>query len=240
MSEDLPCPIVPPIDETASKLKGAIPSNLKDLSPANKLTSVSSALNSAKSNIQDIASNAVENFKKIKTGELPQLNKPEIDPTKIFNKIDDAKSSALNKFNDIKSQLSIKNLNAKSLLEKNLDCADVNVLNSNELASVDGNLLKDVSKGVSTISPTMLRDFNKDSLGELEMSNFSKNITDSALENEKIKALKGKSFEETADAAKNSLSKIKVRKIKVPDITSEVTESAEEISQSVTSTVSNY
>ena len=210
-----------PIDDLASKLKGAVPSNLSGLPTIQKEFDIKQAFDNTAAKIGEMVSNAVDNFKNIVTGGLPELNLPEIDPSKIFDKIDSGLESTLSEFNSIKQSLLSKRLDTESLLNQQLDCISSDVLKSDEVASLNGNLLSGVSADIKNISNNQLRDFNLPSVpgvsgitGNNLQQQLSDQIANSNIELQKAQALKGTTFTETANSQINSLKNIK---IKVPN-----------------------
>ena len=198
-----------PIDDIASKLKGAIPSNLSGLPDIQKEFDIKQAFDNTAAKIGSLVGNAVDNFKNILTGGLPELNLPEIDPSKIFDKIDAGIEDSLSQFNSLKASLLSKRLDTEALLNKQLDCVSADVLNSDEVASLNGNLLSGVSKDIKNISNNQLRDFNLP--GSNLQQQLSDQIANSNIELQKAQALKGTTFTETANSQLNSLKNVKVK-----------------------------
>jgi hypothetical protein len=198
-----------PIDDVASKLQGAIPTNLSGIPPIQKEFDIKQAFDNTAGKIGDMVSNAVDNFKNIATGGLPELNLPTIDPSKIFDKIDAQLEASLGQFNSIKDSLASKRLNTEALLNKQIDCVTSDVLKSDEVATLNGNLLSGVSGDIKNISNNQLRDFNLPN-SDLQQQ-LSSQIATANIDAQKIQALKGTTFTETANNQISSLKDVKVR-----------------------------
>ncbi len=158
-------------DSLSTGLKKVNPSSLKGLSPKIKTFNINSAISDVTSLIKDKVSSAVNNFKNIKTGAIPELNIPSIDPTAYFEPINIDVEASIASLGDIQNKLNIDSLKKQDLLNNQFNGIDANNISTDELAKFQGDLFKDVQSSVGNISNTQLRDFNVDSLKQQEFIN---------------------------------------------------------------------
>lgn len=198
------------IDDLSQQLGGALPTSLASLPKGQKQFAIDEAFSNALSNITSTVANAVDNFKNIVTGGLPEFNKPEIDPTKVFDKITSEVSSTISEFQGLRAGKFKQRLDAQALLDGQLDCIETDVLKSDETASLEGNMLGNISKSIGNISPTNLRDFNLP--GSNLQLDFVNNITSNTVDIQKSLALQGTTFKEKAASQANTLNSFGSRK----------------------------
>ena len=198
------------IDDLSQQLGGALPTSLADLSKGQKQFAIDDAFSNALSNITNTVANAVDNFKNIVTGGLPEFNKPEIDPTKVFDKITSEVSSTISEFQGLRAGKFKQRLDAQALLDGQLDCIETDILKSDETASLEGNMLSNISKSIGDISPTNLRDFNLP--GSNLQLDFVNNITSNTVDIQKSLALQGTTFKEKAASQASTLNSFGSRK----------------------------
>lgn len=158
-------------DSLSTGLKKVNPSSFKGLSSKIKTFNINSAISDVTSLIKDKVSSAVNNFKNIKTGAIPELNIPSIDPTAYFEPINIDVEASIASLGDIQNKLNIDSLKKQDLLNNQFNGIDANNISTDELAKFQGDLFKDVQSSVGNISNTQLRDFNVDSLKQQEFIN---------------------------------------------------------------------
>ena len=150
------------------------------------------------------------------TGGLPEFNKPEIDPTKVFDKITAEVSSTISEFQSLKANKLKQSLEAQALLDGQLDCVETDLLKSDETASLEGNMFSNISKSIGDISPTNLRDFNLP--GSNLQTDYVNSITSQTIDIQKALAAKGTTFKEKAATQSTSLNSFLARKPIVLDL----------------------
>ena len=208
MAEKNPCKVLPPVDELSSSLKGAIPSLNVGVPDAVKKYNIQTAFSAAAENIGKLVGTLVKNFTNISIGKLPELSLSDLDPTKLITNITDKTFNALSDFNNIDGLLKGGSSALRSKLASQVDCVDIESIGSNELASMQGNLLQNVSIDSIKLSPKDLRDFSIP--GTSTMDDYINAQTDKIIAKEKLQAEKGLSNIEVTASHKNALDSLSI------------------------------
>lgn len=158
-------------DSLSTQLRKVNPSAVEFKTPKIKTSEINNAIDASVPEIKSKVTGAVNNFKDIKTGAIPELNVPSIDPTAYFEPIDVDVESSIASLGDIQNKLNVDSLKKQDLLNNQFNGIDANNISTDELAKFQGDLFKDVQSNVGNISNTQLRDFNVDSLKQQEFIN---------------------------------------------------------------------
>jgi len=175
-------------DSLSTGLKKVNPSSFKGVSPKIKTFNINSAISDVTSLVKDKVSNAVNNFKNLKTGTLPEINIPKIDVSAYTEPLIGVNTDYLSSLSDIKGKLNAERLKKEINIDDQLASIDIEKISTNELSNFQGNMFDDVKLSVGDISNTQLRDFNLDASKQLEAVN---NITDNVVTNAKAAAERG-------------------------------------------------
>ena len=114
-------------DSLSTGLKKVNPSSLKGISPKIKNLNINSAISGVTSLIKDKVSSAVNNFKNIKTGAIPEINIPKIDISVYTEPLAGLVTECLGSLSDVKGKLNIERLKKEVNINK-------------QLADIDGTL----------------------------------------------------------------------------------------------------
>lgn len=206
---DIPLPEIPdlcnalPIDDIASKLTGALPSQISNLAPDLKDFKVDEVIASVAPDMEALVSATVDNYRDKLTGLLPEVPDfsniqsaatnvlngeiPDIGEIKalasaaIFDKLPDVAKDALGAVNALKDQKLNIRIAATDFLNQQKDCVVADLTKVGETASSLGNMLQDVTANVSQLTNTDLRNFSVDSLSlDSAKSLISGNVLDKA------------------------------------------------------------
>ena len=175
-------------DSLSTQLRKVNPSAIELKTPTLKTAEINNAIDGAIPEIKNKVTNAVSNFKDIKTGSIPQINTSNIDPTAYFEPIDLNVESSIASLGDVKSKLNVDNLKKENLLNNQFDKIDANKISTDELSKFQGDLFKDAKSSIGNISNTELRNFNVDSL---KQEKFVSDTTTDIVTNAKAAAEKG-------------------------------------------------
>jgi hypothetical protein len=204
--KDIPCKKLPNIDTLSSKLKGVIPSLNVGIPAKIKEFNISKAFNAALPDISALVSGVTENLKNIKIGKLPKLDFKDLDPSKLFKKLDLDSIKSMNlaaKASDLIKKEA--DAFANKLLGQ-IDCIDTDVINSDELTSMQGDLMSSISDKTSQLTNMQLREFNNPLSTEFDKI-VSLNTSD-VIEAQKAKVLKGISNKEIVSKQSDTLKKL--------------------------------
>tara|TARA_R110001606_G_scaffold398201_2_gene576690 strand:- start:1678 stop:2307 length:630 start_codon:yes stop_codon:yes gene_type:complete len=174
-------------DSLSTQLRKVTPSTVELKTPKIKTSEINNAIDTAIPEIKSKITNAVDNFKNIKTGAIPEIP-PNFNPTAYFEPIDFNAKASIASLGDIRSKINIANVKKEDLLNKQFSSIDVNKISTDELAKFQGDLFKDVKSSVGSISNTQLRDFNIDSL---KQQKFVNGTTTDIVKNARTAAEKG-------------------------------------------------
>ncbi len=175
-------------DSLSTGLKKVNPSALKDMSPKAKSVNINSAISSVTSQIKEKVGNAVNNFKDLKTGALPEVNIPKIDISAYTEPLNGNTGDYLNSLTDVKGKLNAEKLKKEINIDKQLSDIKIEKISTNELSDFQGDMFSDVKLKVNNISNTQLRDFNLDAS---KLQETVDNITGDVLSNAKVAAERG-------------------------------------------------
>jgi len=187
---DIPIPEIPdlcnalPIDDIASKLTGALPSQISGLAPDVKDFKVDEVIASVTPDMAALVSSTVDNYRDKLTGLLPEIPDfseiqsaatnvlngeiPDLGAIKalaaaaIFDKLPDIAKDALGAVNNLKDQKLNVRIAATDFLKQQKDCVTADLTKVGETASSFGNMLGDVTTSVSELANTDLRNFSVD------------------------------------------------------------------------------
>tara|TARA_R110000796_G_scaffold89553_1_gene193039 strand:+ start:1883 stop:3316 length:1434 start_codon:yes stop_codon:yes gene_type:complete len=187
---DIPIPEIPdlcnalPIDDIASKLTGALPSQISGLAPDVKDFKVDEVIASVTPDMAALVSSTVDNYRDKLTGLLPEIPDfseiqsaatnvlngeiPDLGAIKalaaaaIFDKLPDIAKDALGAVNNLKDQKLNVRIAATDFLKQQKDCVTADLTKVGETASSFGNMLGDVTTSVSELVNTDLRNFSVD------------------------------------------------------------------------------
>jgi len=198
------------IDPLSKELKGAIPSAFTGVSDKIKNFNINKTFDITLPDIRGKVASAVDNFKNIKTGSLPELNLPEFDPAGFFEKIDEKVDSALSSLTSIKGKLIAEKNKAKAILSSQLDCIKDSTTSLEEVAVSQGDIFANIKGDVGNISNNKLRDFNLDLKNQQAAVD---NITAKVIEQGKVNAAKGVTNFKQAQNQSNALKKRSLRSL---------------------------
>jgi len=198
------------IDPLSQELKGAIPSAFTGIPDKIKNFNINKTFDVALPDIRGKVASAVDNFKNIKTGSLPELNLPEFDPAGFFEKIDEKVDSALSSLTSIKGKLIAEKNKAKAILSSQLDCIKDSTTSLEEVAVSQGDIFANIKGDVGNISNNKLRDFNLDLKNQQAAVD---NITAKVIEQGKVNAAKGVTNFKQAQNQSNALKKRSLRSL---------------------------
>jgi len=189
-------------DSLSTGLKKVNPSSFKGLSSKIKTFNINSAISDVTSLVKDKVSNAVNNFKNLKTGVLPEIKIPKIDVSAYTEPLIGVNTDYLSSLSDIKGKLNAERLKKEINIDNQLASIDIEKISTNELSNFQGNMFDDVKLSVGDISNTQLRDFNLDASKQLEAV---ENITSDVVTNAKAAAEKGVTDEDIVAAQTKSI-----------------------------------
>lgn len=234
---NIPIPEVPslcnalPIDDIASKLTGALPSQISDLAPDIKEFKVDEVITSLTPDMNEIVSTTVDNYRDKLTGLLPEIPDisnlqsaatnvlngeiPDIGQLKalasaaLFDKLSDVAKDSLGALSSLKEQKLNLRIAATNFLNQQKECVSAELTKLGETASSLGNMLQDVTANVSQITNTALRDFSADSsLLDSAKSLISGNVLANAAAALKSGATIAERAENTSTALQNTLARV--------------------------------
>lgn len=189
-------------DSLSTELKKINPSSIELKSPKIKTFDIKQTIENVTPQIKSKVTSAVENFKNLKTGQLPEISIPEIDVSSYIETIDDKVSESLESLTDIRSKLNAEKLKKEINFKGQLDSIDVEKISSDEVAKFQGDMFGDIKSSVKGITNNQLRDFNVDIANQQKVVN---DITSNVLESGKVAAEKGISNAEKAKAQLKSV-----------------------------------
>ena len=189
-------------DPFSTELKKINPSVIEDKSPKIKTSKINSVINNSIPDVKNIITNAVENFKNFKTGQLPEISVPEIDVSSYFEPVDLEVSKSLESLSDIREKLNAEQLKKELTFDNQLSDIDMESIASAEVAEFQGGMFGDIKSRVEGISNNQLRDFNLDIANQQKVVN---DITTSVIDSSKIAAEKGISNTEKAKTQLKSI-----------------------------------
>lgn len=189
-------------DSLSTELKKINPSSIELKSPKIKTFDIKQTIENVTPQIKSKVTSAVENFKNLKTGQLPEISIPEIDVSSYIEAIDDKVSQSLESLTDIRSKLNAEKLKKEINFKDQLDSIDVEKISSDEVAKFQGDMFGDIKSSVKGITNNQLRDFNVDIANQQKVVN---DITSNVLESGKVAAEKGISNAEKAKAQLKSV-----------------------------------
>ena len=212
------------IDSLASTVAGIVPSAMEGLAQGIKEAKIGEALTKAAGDINALATNALQNFKDIASGKLPEIELPNLEKltSSLFNKIDSETQALFNEFNSLANAIGDEINSFQSFLDDQISCVENDYLKGSEISSIQGNLMDNISKGVSEISDVQLRDFNLNTDlvdGAALQAEFSGAIAKNAENIQKQISLQGKSFSEQAKSQSDVLSNFDSLEIQPPNLT---------------------
>jgi histidinol dehydrogenase len=189
-------------DSLSTELKKINPSSIELKSPKIKTFDIKQTIENVTPQIKSKVTSAVENFKNLKTGQLPEISIPEIDVSSYIEAIDDKVSQSLESLADIRSKLNVEKLKKEINFKSQLDSIDIEKISSDEVAKFQGDMFGDIKSSVKGITNNQLRDFNVDIANQQKVVN---DITSNVLESGKVAAEKGISNAEKAKAQLKSV-----------------------------------
>ena len=193
------------IDPLSKELKGAIPSAFTGVSDKIKNFNINKTFDITLPDIRGKVASAVDNFKNIKTGSLPELNLPEFDPAGFFEKIDEKVDSALSSLTSIKGKLIAEKNKAKAILSSQLDCIKDSTTSLEEVAVSQGDIFANIKGDVGNLTNNQLRDFNLSADNQLATVN---DITAKVVDQGKSAAAKGVTNAAKAEVQTDTLNKL--------------------------------
>ena len=247
---DIPIPEIPslcnalPIDDIASKLTGALPSQIGDLAPDIKDFKVDEVIASLTPDMDALVSATVDNYRDKLTGLLPEI--PDFSDIKsaatnvlngeipnlgelkaqasaaVFDKLPDIAKDALGAVNALKEQKLDIRIAATDFLNQQKDCVTADLTKAGEVASSFGNMLQDVTSNVSQLTNTDLRNFSVDSsLLDSAKGLISGNVLGNAAALLKSGATIAERAENTSTALQNTLARVPSKGIgsSIPGVT---------------------
>lgn len=180
-------------DSLSTNLKSISPSAIQGKSPKIKVTEITGTINESISQIKSKVTNAVENFKNIKTGALPEIQIPDLDAIAYTDQMSSEVKSSLVSLGDMRDRLNAERLEQDLNLNTQLNSITASKISTSELATLQGNMFEDVKLNVKDITNNQLRDFNTDPSNQLK---FVDEVTADVVKKTKAKAEQGVSNSE--------------------------------------------
>jgi flagellar biosynthesis/type III secretory pathway chaperone len=213
------------INSLSSTLMNAVPTALDGLAQTAKNFKINETLNAAAGAIGDLATNAVQNFKDIASGKLPEIALSNLDDltSSLFAKLDQEKIKQLNEFNELASILNNELGNFTSFLDDQISCVENDYLKTTEVAAMEGNIMNNISDNVKKLSNNQLRDFNLDTPevnGQALQQQFADNISKQAMNAQQIISEQGKTFAQQAQSQVKAFDSLGDLEITPPDVSS--------------------
>lgn len=234
---DLPIPEIPslcnalPIDDIASKLTGALPSQISELAPDLKDFKVDEVIASVAPDMEALVSSTVDNYRDKLTGLLPEIPDlsgiqsaatnvlngeiPNLGEIKalasaaLFDKLPEVAKDALGAVNSLKDQKLNVRIAATDFLKQQKDCVAADLTKVTETASSFGSMLGDVTSNVSGLVNTDLRNFSVDTSAlDSAKSLISGNVLAKAAEALKSGVTIAERGETTSAALLNTLARV--------------------------------
>ena len=189
-------------DSLSTELKKINPSVIENKSPKIKTSEINDIINASAPQIKSKVLNAVENFKNIKTGAVPEVKIPSLDTTVFTDQLKGEVDVNLTSLGDVQGKLNAERLKKNANFNTQLDSIDVNKISTTEVAKFQGNMFEDLKIGVNDISNAQLRDFNLDPSNQLKLVD---SITADVLDKAKAAAEEGVSDAEKAKVQTKSI-----------------------------------
>jgi len=180
-------------DSLSTNLKSISPSAIQGKSPKIKVTEITGTINESTSQIKSKVTNAVENFKNIKTGALPEIQIPDLDAIAYTDQMSSEVKSSLVSLGDMRDRLNAERLEQDLNLNTQLNSITASKISTSELATLQGNMFEDVKLNVKDITNNQLRGFNTDPSNQLK---FVDEVTADVVKKTKAKAEQGVSNSE--------------------------------------------
>ena len=204
---------------------GAIPSAISALPDLAKEVKIGEVLGKAADQITDLANNAVQNFKDLASGKLPKIDIPNLGDltSSLFAKIDPAKLDLVKEFNSLADTIGNEINSFGDFLDQQISCVENDYLKDIEVSSIEGNLMNNISKNVKKLTNNQLRDFTLNTAkvdGAALQAEFSKGISDQAINIQKSISQQGKTFTEQANTQVTALDSFSKLDIEIPDLSS--------------------
>jgi len=158
-------------DSLSTNLKSISPSVIQSKSPKIKISDITGTIDKSIPQIKDKVSNAVENFKNIKTGALPEIQVPNLDTSAYTEQLTSKVKTSLVSLDDIRGKLNAERLKQDLNFNTQLNSITANKISTSELAKFQGGMFEDVKLNVKNISNKQLRDFNTDPTSQLKAVN---------------------------------------------------------------------
>lgn len=147
-------------DSLSEKLKKANPSLLVDKPLKIRQTEITTNVDSALPDISSKVTEAVSNFKNLKTGLVPEINIPSIDTNAFFEKIDIPTKLSISSFSGVKDKINSEQLLKKANFNNQINEVDTNFVKGDEVAKLQGDMFKNIKAGIGTIGNADIRNFN--------------------------------------------------------------------------------
>jgi len=189
-------------DSLSTNLKSISPSAIQGKSPKLKIAEITDTVGQSIPQIKSKVTNAVENFKNIKTGALPELQIPDVDAIAYTDQMSSEVKGSLVSLGNIRDKLNTERLNQDLNLNTQLNSITANKISTSELATLQGNMFDDVKLNVKGITNNQLRNFNIDPSSQLK---FVDEVTGDVVNKAKAAAEQGVSNSEKVVAQTNSI-----------------------------------
>ncbi len=155
-------------DSLSTNLKSISPSAIQRKSPKIKITEITGTIDESIPQIKSKVTNAVENFKNIKTGALPEIQIPDLDAIAYTDQMSSEVKGSLASLGDMRNKLNAERLEQDLNLNTQLNSITASKISTSELATLQGNMFEDVKLNVKDITNNQLRGFNTDPSNQLK------------------------------------------------------------------------
>lgn len=189
-------------DSLSTNLKSISPSAIQGKSPKIKIAEITDTVGQSISQIKSKVTNAVENFKNIKTGALPEIEIPDLDAIAYTDQMSSEVQGSLKSLGSIRGKLNAERLKQDLNLNTQLNSITANKISTSELATLQGSMLEDVKLNVKDITNNQLRNFNTDPSSQLK---FVDEVTGDVVNKAKAAAEQGVSNSEKVVAQTKSI-----------------------------------
>ena len=135
-------------DSLSTNLKSISPSAIQRKSPKIKITEITGTIDESIPQIKSKVTNAVENFKNIKTGALPEIQIPDLDAIAYTDQMSSEVKGSLASLGDMRNKLNAERLEQDLNLNTQLNSITASKISTSELATLQGNMFEDVKLNV--------------------------------------------------------------------------------------------
>ena len=153
-------------DSLSDQLKQLNPSSIELKSPKIKTASISSTIAAATPDIAGKITNAVDNFKNLKTGAIPTGKLPNIDTSAFLEPIDLDLQKNLSDLKSVKGKMDLEQKLKSQNFDTQLENIKLEGISSAEVNKFQGNMFKDIKTNISNITNTQVLNFVRDPVAQ--------------------------------------------------------------------------